>query len=195
MKKLMIYMLCALYLLSGCSTTTKTDDSAQKYEDFQFLLNANENYQTNSNYFDITIDMSDLGNGEYRYYLFIDNPIVAMYDIEVIAIDIDQEDSTIMQPSIGIFESTVYNMIPFQYNLELGFSKGLMLSGTKTFTVDEDKLLTLNLLIQWYNEDRSSQTREYLSVSYRYVEEQVHDDVELQAQNEETDDSELADEE
>jgi hypothetical protein len=112
--------------------------------------------------------MNKLSETEYRYDVIIDNPRVAMYDIEVLVIVNDKslQISKEVMPSVGIFESGEYNLVPYQINLKSGYSKGFGLSGTvKTATVE------LKALVLWYDYAKVSQQREYFDLNAQYSEE------------------------
>ena len=63
-----------------------------------------------------------------------------------------------MMPSIGIFESQDYSLIPNQARTDKGFVKGLVLSGeTPEDSVD------ITMLVEWRDKNKENAHREYLS--------------------------------
>ena len=73
-----------------------------------------------------------------------------MYDIEAIAIEKGVDYSNTMTANIGIFESDEYHMVPNQSDIDLGYVKGVSISG---FTTTENP--TLYVLVQWKNKNRA----------------------------------------
>lgn len=170
MKKIVMIILVSLFLTGCMFNKTVTDDPQDKYQDFLQLLIDQESFLTASTYYDINVEMVKSQENEYRFYVVIDNPAMAMYDIQAIAVDqsmVGQED--VMAPSVGIFDNQSIHMIPNQSNIELGYSKGLVLSGVKAIADDAIAGVDLRLLIQWYNEDRSVLSKEFISVQYNHV--------------------------
>lgn len=185
MKKI-LFILVACILLQGCNINKVTDDPQTKYMDFVQLLNEQENYASASIYYDVNVEMVKVSEEEYRYYVFIDNPALSMYDIQAIASDVaDINNLEVMAPSIGILDQQAVHMIPNQSNVELGYSKGVVLSGIKKTASGSVPELDLRLLIQWYNVDRSNQIREFISIQYKHVQGETHDDPVEEAPEEE----------
>ena len=155
MKKICILLLCLL-ILGGCSNTAVNEVSSDdRYNDMVELVETNKNYLTVSEYNDITIDIASIGGG-YRYYIFIDNPRIALYNISVIALEDGVDYKTSMAPSVGIFEGKTYNMIPNQTNSDKGYVKGMVLSGT---TTNENP--HIKLLVQYQDKMLTNTYRDY----------------------------------
>lgn len=160
MKKLFL-VLILIFSLSACSSnsgTSANDADVIRYYDMIELINSYSNFSTSSNYFDISGEISEIDGG-YRYYIFIDNARVTMYDIEAIAIEKGVDYSNTMTANIGIFESDEYHMIPNQSDIDLGYVKGVSISG---FTTTENP--TLYVLVQWKNKNRDTTYREFFEI-------------------------------
>ena len=160
MKKLFL-VLILIFSLSACSSnsgTSANDADVIRYYDMIELINSYSNFSTSSNYFDISGEISEIDGG-YRYYIFIDNARVTMYDIEAIAIEKGVDYSNTMTANIGIFESDEYHMVPNQSDIDLGYVKGVSISG---FTTTENP--TLYVLVQWKNKNRDTTYREFFEI-------------------------------
>lgn len=160
MKKLFL-VLILIFSLSACSSdsgTSANDAHVIRYYDMIELINSYSNFSTSSNYFDISGEISEIDDG-YRYYIFIDNARVTMYDIEAIAIEKGVDYSNTMTANIGIFESDEYHMVPNQSDIDLGYVKGVSISG---FTTTENP--TLYVLVQWKNKNRDTTYREFFEI-------------------------------
>ncbi len=165
MKKILI-ILTLLVGLSGCGSEVDTiGDASAKYEQLVITINEHLNYSTKSIYFDIELEYAEIEENTYRYYLTINNPKIAMYNITAAADDVSNlKDPSLIMPSSGIFEDVEYNMIPFQYNPDKGYYEGILLSGIKTFEENEKIEFDLRLYVDWYNQDRSLSYKEFISV-------------------------------
>jgi len=138
MKKLIIALLVAGTLLTGCQSSSGRQLDQEKYDAYltyyQEIISATDKL-SGCDYFDIELVVNALSDGSYRYDVVIDNPKVAMYGIEVLAVVLNAEATinySVMMPSIGIMDDDAYNMIPNQVNKAKGFVEGLDVSGTLT---------------------------------------------------------------
>ena len=118
----------------------------------------------NLNYFDIAVEMAKIESG-YRYYITVDNPRIAMYDIELLAIEKDVDYMNNMAANVGIFEETQYNMVPNQANSEMGYVKGVVASG-----VTNNPQTTLYVFVQFKNSDYSLSHSEFIRLDANYGE-------------------------
>ena len=163
MKKYVLVLL--LLLMTSCGLETTTDVSVDnKYHSLIELLNTNEKYIDSSNYYDVSYEMTKIDNG-YRYYIYIDNPRVALYNVETIAIEPDLDYTRVMAANVGVFETEEYHMVPNQTNLNKGYVKGLMMSG-----VTDKEVLELKLMVCWEDKTSSRVNREYFKLKLDYNE-------------------------
>ncbi len=162
MRKILLLILI-LFCTTGCTNEheDQTDLLMQKYILNYFDVLDNSSYVSYSNFYNLEIVMNKLDDG-YRYDIIIDNPNIAMYDIDVFAVENNIEFSyeNKLMPSIGVLDNEEYNMIPNQVNIEEGFMKGIIIGGL----VDEP---TVDLLIKvsWKDYAKLKQYNEYFEVS------------------------------
>lgn len=157
-------MMCIL--LTGCGFDVTKDVSVDsRYEDMIELLTTNEKFAIDSNYYDVSYDIVKLNEG-YRYYIYIDNPRIALYNVQVLAIEDGVDYSRYMAANVGIFEDTKYHLVPNQTNIDKGYVKGLMISG-----ITEKNELEIKLMVCWSDRVSSTNEREYIQMHLNYVEE------------------------
>lgn len=159
MKKLIV-CLCLLLCACGCSRNdenTISEEKLAKYASYYRTVLENENFEAASRYFDIYADFHKDENGNVIYYLYLDNAQIAMYDVEVIAIEnMMPYQEAEMMPTKGIFEDQKFSMIPYQYNVNAGYVKGFAISGD----VDEETV-QLNVMVTWKDSTRLNVSREF----------------------------------
>lgn len=141
-------------MLTGCSSTG-TNEYQEKYYSMINLINERDEFLTNSSYFDISTDISQISDGNYRYYVTIDKPRNAMKEISMIIIEKDVDYSEIMAANVGVLTSDYYNMIPNQINVDKGYYQGISASGVSTLANP-----VLYVLVQW-KDGNSNSIREY----------------------------------
>ena len=165
MKKLLI-LIFILFSLCGCQEDGKQmANPDDRYMYIIEMINEHESFQTSSNYFDISAEMAKIENG-YRYYITVDNPRIAMYDIEMLAIEKNVDYRSNMAANVGIFEDKEYNMVPNQANSEQGFVKGIVASG-----ISKNPNTTLYIFVQFKNADYSITRSEFFMLDVSYEEE------------------------
>lgn len=163
MKKLILVFLCLI--LFGCDKgVDKKNLSFQSYNDMKQLLQTNQKYGNRFEQAKLSVEV-DKVDKEYRYYIFLDNPKIAMYDIRAMAIIDGQNYDNIMAANFGIFEDVNYSMIPNQSNVKNGFIKGFMMSGSSI-----KPSFKLKILIQWQNENNSKLFQEFILLDGNYAE-------------------------
>ena len=157
--KKIISILLVVFLLSACSSDSTINKSAsERYNSMIEQLSSRTDFKSSSEYFDISFDIASIENG-YRFYISIDEPKVAMYNIEAIAIEANVDYSNIMAANIGLFEDEKYSLIPNQSYADKAFVKGVNISGTS-----ENANPTLYVLVVWSNKDLSVTKREFIKV-------------------------------
>lgn len=171
-KSLLIAML--VLLLVGCGSNAESDDKI-KLENYAYIyqtITDNDTFNSVSNYYDMQVVVTKIADDEYRYDIIIDNPKIAMYDIKMMAIEnnIDYSMADKMMPSIGIFDDEEYNMVPYQINVDLGYVKGIVISG-----VTGNPIVNLKIRITWKDYTQVIETKEYYNVTVDYNS-QVADD-------------------
>lgn len=137
MKKIYVYF-SILVWLCGCTAVTPSENVYNgKYENYIELIINNNGVVSADIPFDYEFTCEE-SNGEYIYDVDIFNPRVAMYDVEMIAVDRKMITDEYLAPSLGVAEETQFNMIPNQSDSSLGYYQRLGLNGlapTNDFTL------------------------------------------------------------
>lgn len=145
MKKIWITLILSL-LLTACNSVSNEEEQYELYKTmYQNILNTTSFLQS-SNHFSVSATLEVIEEGKYRYDVFIDEAKVAMYDIEILVI-VDEGLLVIsdqMMPSIGIYGSKEYSMIPYQVNADLNYMEGFNLNG-----VINDRRALLKIQVSW----------------------------------------------
>ena len=163
MKKIVLLVI-TLFLLSGCVENDVGNDLYDKYDNMIAEAKNSEYYEESSAYFDISLDIADNSAGNYRFYIIIDNSSIAMYDIEAVAVEKDEDYSNKMAACIGIFEDLEYSMVPGQVNIDNGYMKGMSISGLTT-----NPSPVIYLLIQWKNSSRKETYKHYYKLDFANI--------------------------
>ncbi len=165
MKKILISLVLLLSLF-GCQndSSLQNKNSYQNYSDIERLIDKNDKYLDKSEYLNINVEMSKINDG-YRYYIFVDKPVVAMYGVKAMAIidGFDYEGN--MAANFGIFDDIQYNLVPNQTHLEKGYLKGFIMSGITT-----ESKIKLKIMIQWKSEVDGSNHKEFVLIEAEYKE-------------------------
>ncbi|MBR0478285.1 MAG: hypothetical protein IJJ24_04235 [Solobacterium sp.] len=166
MKKLTALFL-SLLLLTGCAKKDNEQTAAMTaYEGYyQSVLDATH-FSESSPYFDIDLDLVKMDSGIYHYYVVIDQPRIAMYNIKALVVEdsVPFEEAVKMMPTLGIFGSDVYHMIPYQSNKDANYYKGIVLSGESDGT-----LQSIRFVIEWTDRNRSVYNRQYFELPLDYT--------------------------
>ena len=174
MKKIILVML--LMITSGCSTKTVDSDieKMSKYNSLYVDCLNNADFKLKSDNFNIELDFTQMDNG-YNYYIVIDEPKIAMYDVEAIVIENLMNYNEIdMMPTVGIFESGEYNLVPYQTNKQKNFYGGIVISGdTLVENVD------LYALVTWKDVTMTKQFKEYILITDAVNKVDVEDKVQV----------------
>lgn len=170
--KRLIMILALLLLFTGCTNNSASieEEKLEKYKNYYESITDNAAFTAISSFYDIQVVMNRLGDGTYRYDIIIDNPRIAMYDIEVIAVENDMLYSQSllenkMMPTLGVFEDDTieYNMIPNQVNLDSGYIRGISISGISTTAV-----IDLKIRVSWKDYTKVNTTREFIELTGDY---------------------------
>lgn len=147
-------------------------DTTQRYKTIVESIIEHDSFQSSSDYFNISAEVAKINDG-YRYYVTIDKPRVALYDVEAVALSMDSDiysdETTIdknMTANVGIFEDKIYNMVPNQVNVDEGYVEGVVISGITT--VPQTNLL---VYVSFNNKDYSQNHTEYFSIDATLAEE------------------------
>lgn len=140
-------------MLFGCQ---KSNSQETKYYNFLKLLQEREEFSTSSLNFNISYEITPISEGKYRYFVTIDKPGIAMYGIEIMAIEQGKDYSDNIAASAGILSENSYNMLPNQSNVEKGYISGINISGES-----DNPHPVLLVLVQWHNRDLTIDSREY----------------------------------
>lgn len=158
MKKILIVLLCLL--LVGCEKGDPEEIAYGRYNELLTQLVTNTSFASSSDYFDVSLEVAELDDGTYRYYIFIDGARIAMYDVIALAYLENSDLKKEMQPSIGIFDTIDYTFIPNQEKKEDGYVKGLVLSG-----LSDTASFEVKILVEWYDKGLTNRSMEYLTLS------------------------------
>ena len=164
MRKMTGILLCTALLCTGCSSSSSSKQNSAKltaYAGYYKAIEENTKWAVSSNYYTLSAEMSTLPDGTYRYYIVADEAQIAMYDIVMMAVQdhIEYEQSTVMMPTIGIFDTTDYSMIPYQVDKENGFVEGMVISGECS-----QPDVILNILVEWHDSTNENTYREFFAV-------------------------------
>lgn len=161
MRKSMINgMLAAAILLTGCGSTASST-KLKNYQTYYQAVMDQIHFTGASRYYTLSAEMEEVSEGAYSYYIVLDTPRIAMYNVVMIAVANDTQlaDASTMMPSIGIFDGP-YSLIPDQVNADDGFVKGMVISGSS----DTDQV-SLKMLVEWQDKNGENLQREYHQVT------------------------------
>lgn len=129
MRKLSIILICCFTLFGCAQKSEPADDINEKYKNYIEMIIQNKDSNTENIPFDYELIVQENGKGEYIYEVAINNPKIAMYDVEMIVADVSKIGKESIFPSIGIADEEKFSMIPFQSNPERGFYPGFACNG------------------------------------------------------------------
>lgn len=152
MKKKILNVLLSGLLLCGCTCNSKDNlnqAGIETYETYYTEVISNGHYTETSQYFTLSYEMIRVEDGSYRYYIILDDPKIAMYNVMMIAVEngVSYQECETMVPSFGIFEDRI-SLVPGQVNYEEGYVKGISISGQS----DKDTM-DLLILVRWKSSD------------------------------------------
>lgn len=159
MKRLGILCL-VLGLICGCDKPSESVDNSEKYRAYNELIIKN-NYEESSYIpFDRELVVAENEKGEYVYDVVISNPKVAMYRIEMIAVDVSQIGSEALFPCIGVLDDDHFHMIPNQSNPNEGFYSGITING-----VSKTPNINLSVMVVYYDYYGLNETKVFFNLS------------------------------
>lgn len=186
MKIWKIILLMIIFLV-GCDSPQESDLLLDKYKAAYGDLVSSDKFNSSSAYFDIETVVNKIEIGKFRIDTIIDNPKVAMYNVQVIAEinsnGIQQYEEVL--PSLGIVDQSHYHLIPFQVNKDEGFYGGLVISG-----VSEKSEGEVILKINWTDYAETKSYEEFIEVSYGKAEEIEDEEVREETNEDEESDGE-----
>lgn len=137
-------------MLCSCNIFNNKTDYEEKYINLIETISEHEEFATFSNNFSISAEINQINESSYRYFVTIDNPRVAMYGVEVVAVEKGINYANNMAANVGVLDDTSYNMIPGQSRVEKGYVKGLTVSG-----VSASEAPVIDVLVQWHGKDQN----------------------------------------
>lgn len=192
MKTKYTLILMMMLLLTGCTKENSRDEVLlNKYETAYNELVENDKFMSNSEYYNLEVVVSEIENNNYRIDVILDQPNVAMYNVQMIMEVNSQgiEQYQKMIPSLGIVDDTQYNLIPNQVNKENNFYAGLILSA-----ITDKPLGDVKIMISWSDYAGTKDFEEFISLPYsdkKQVQSRSFDDMfdseDLEAEEPETD--------
>lgn len=152
--------LLLVVLLASCTNNANSileEENFSRYQAYYTSIFDNDRFIREPSNYELDVVFTKIDN-KYRYDIIIDQPIIAMYDVEVMVIENDQpfERTDKMMPSFGVFESDKTNMIPYQVNIEKGYAKGIVVSG-----LVDVKIVELKIMIGWKDYSKLNSYREF----------------------------------
>ena len=132
MKKIFLSLILIIGLF-GCSE--KNTAAETKYYDMLKLISQREEYSTSSDNFTISAEISPISEGRYRYFVTLDKPKLAMYEVEILAIEEGKEYINEVAANAGVLLDDIYNMIPNQSDISKGYISGINISGLPVSTL------------------------------------------------------------
>lgn len=168
LRKLII--LCVLALgISGCTKRSNSDQDFQyTYNSFVDSILDNNGVDTKDIPFSHKLEVTKETSGEYRYEITIDNPRVAMYNIQMMVVD---KSASGEYPFIGLMsDEALYSMIPNQENKEKYFVKGIVLEG-----ISSTPKFTLYVQVSWKDYAQINTRTVFFSYTYDYDKDHVEE--------------------
>lgn len=157
--------LLTILLVLSLVACTSTDRDAIKSDHYKTLYTELLNQldtAPSSVYFTVSATLTALDGARYRYDVFIDEPQVAMYDVEILVIVDDGSlvISETMMPSVGVFDDKEYHMLPYQVHPENGFVQGFGLNG-----ISDQSTVKLKILVSWKDVNRTNTTKQFIGLT------------------------------
>lgn len=163
MHKIITLLFC-LCLMCGCSkNNNNTSDTSTKYIGYVEAIINNNSTVSSEIPFDYDLSVTKDSKGQYIYEVMISNPKQAMYNVEMMVIDVSKVGSENIFPSIGVIDEEQFNLIPFQSNAERGFYAALACNG-----VSDVPQFTLNVFVVYRDYSGLNETRVFFNLDAVY---------------------------
>lgn len=157
MRKLMILCLCALFILSGCSSSQLKEEQQKIYHGFKDALLDNGDLISGNIPFSYDIEVEEK-DGKYVYTVIVHDTKVAMSNIQMMILNPADANKDIDTATIGIFDEIKYNMIPNQENEKDGYYKKIQLQGSS-----EEKDFKVYATLSWKDSNQLIQYQVFFS--------------------------------
>lgn len=164
MHKIITLLFC-LCLMCGCSkNNNNTSDTSTKYIGYVEAIINNNSTVSSEIPFDYDLSVTKDSKGQYIYEVMISNPKQAMYNVEMMVIDVSKVGSENIFPSIGVIDEEQFNLIPFQSNAERSFYAALVCNG-----VSDVPQFTLNVFVVYRDYSGLNETRVFFNLDAVYA--------------------------
>lgn len=164
MHKIITLLFC-LCLMCGCSkNNNNTSDTSTKYIGYVEAIINNNSTVSSEIPFDYDLSVTKDSKGQYIYEVMISNPKQAMYNVEMMVIDVSKVGSENIFPSIGVIDEEQFNLIPFQSNAERSFYAALACNG-----VSDVPQFTLNVFVVYRDYSGLNETRVFFNLDAVYA--------------------------
>lgn len=187
MKNKVALIIVLLFILVGCNKESSREEILlKKYETAYSELVSNNKFEEKSEFFKLEVVTQKLSVGGYRVDVIMDEPQVAMYNIQLL-MELDSkgiEQFETINPSLGIVDDTEYNMIPNQVNEINSFYEGLILS-----SISEHEEGSLKMMITWTNYANTKRFVEFIELPYSTNDRKAARALEIEEDLEEVDSS------
>lgn len=150
-------------MLCSCKEKDTTSEADKRYLAMAEMISSHDTFSRGASYYNLETDIAQIDGG-YRYYVILDNPKIAMYDVEIMAFEVGTDYTKTMAACVGIFEEETYNLIPKQTNTTYNYVAGLSVSG-----ISNNQNVTLHVLVQWKNKSGTVQYREYYELNANFI--------------------------
>lgn len=166
MRKWLWFCILTLFIC-GCSSQDKSEkDFRYTYNSFVDSILDNNGADSIDVPFRHQLEVTKESSGEYRYAITVDEPHIAMYHIQMMAVD---KAASGQYPFIGLMQDEPsYNMIPNQENKEKYFVKGIILEGSSA-----TPKFTLYVQVTWKDYSQINTRTAFFSYTYDYDKEQA----------------------
>lgn len=164
MHKIITLLFC-LCLIVGCAKSNNAaSDTNTKYIGYVEAIINNNSTVSSEIPFDYDLSVTKDSKGQYVYEVTISNPKQAMYNVEMMVIDVSKVGSENIFPSIGVIDEEQFNLIPFQSNAQRGFYAALACNG-----VSDVPQFTLNVFVVYRDYSGLNETRIFFNLDAEYA--------------------------